>query len=77
MQHISHADDPTNFWGCAAENPESTYELTILFGDRGVPDRYRKMHGYIGQTPELVDNKVEWVYIQIHFKFKQGTGLIT
>ena len=49
----------------------------ILLGDRGIPDGYRKMHGYIGHTHKLVKSKGEWVYMQPHFKSKQGTGLIT
>jgi catalase len=49
----------------------------ILFGDRGIPDGYRKMHGYIGHTHKLVNKNGEWVYMQLHFKSQQGTGFIT
>jgi catalase len=49
----------------------------ILFGDRGIPDGYRKMHGYIGHTHKLVNKNGDWVYMQLHFKSKQGTGFIT
>jgi catalase len=49
----------------------------ILFGDRGIPDGYRKMHGYIGHTHKLQNKDGDWVYTQIHFKSKQGTGFIT
>jgi catalase len=49
----------------------------ILFGDRGIPDGYRKMHGYSGHTHKLVNKNGEWVYTQFHFKSKQGTGFIT
>lgn len=49
----------------------------VLFGDRGIPDGYRKMHGYIGHTHKLVNKNGDWVYMQLHFKSKQGTGFIT
>jgi catalase len=49
----------------------------ILFGDRGIPKGYRKMHGYIGHTHKLVNKNGDWVYMQLHFKSKQGTDFIT
>lgn len=51
-------DDSTNFWNYASQNPESVHQFLILFGDRGIPDGYRKMHGYIGHTHKLVNSKV-------------------
>jgi len=49
----------------------------ILFGDRGIPDGYRFMHGYAGHTMKLVNKDGDWVYTQMHFKSKQGTKFIT
>lgn len=49
----------------------------ILMGDRGIPDGYRFMHGYVGHTLKLVNKGGEWVYAQIHFKSQQGTKFIT
>jgi catalase len=49
----------------------------ILFGDRGIPDGYRKMHGYHGHTHKLQNKDGQWVYCQMHLKSKQGTGFIT
>ena len=51
--HLTHADDATNFWDFASQNPESAHQFLILFGDRGIPDGYRKMHGYHGHTHKL------------------------
>jgi catalase len=31
------------------------HQFMVLFGDRGIPDGYRKMHGYIGHTHKLVN----------------------
>ncbi|KAH7081311.1 peroxisomal catalase [Paraphoma chrysanthemicola] len=75
--HLTHADDSTLFWDYASQNPESVHQFMILFGDRGIPDGYRKMHGYIGHTHKLVNKNGDWVYMQLHFKSKQGTGFIT
>jgi len=75
--HLTHADDSTDFWGYASQNPESIHQFMVLFGDRGIPDGYRKMHGYIGHTHKLQNKNGDWVYTQIHFKSKQGTGFIT
>ncbi|OAL51850.1 peroxisomal catalase-like protein [Pyrenochaeta sp. DS3sAY3a] len=75
--HLTHADDSTLFWDYASQNPESVHQFMILFGDRGIPDGYRKMHGYHGHTHKLINKNGEWVYAQIHFKSKQGTAFIT
>jgi len=75
--HLTHADDATNFWDFASQNPESAHQFMILFGDRGIPDGYRKMHGYHGHTHKLQNKNGDWVYCQLHFKSRQGTGFIT
>lgn len=49
----------------------------ILMGDRGIPDGYRFMHGYVGHTLKFVNKDGDWVYNQIHFKSLQGTKFIT
>lgn len=46
-------------------------------GDRGIPDGYRFMHGYVGHTLKFVNKDGDWVYNQIHFKSLQGTKFIT
>ncbi|KAH7378253.1 peroxisomal catalase-like protein [Pyrenochaeta sp. MPI-SDFR-AT-0127] len=75
--HLTHADDSTFFWDYASQNPESIHQFMILFGDRGIPDGYRKMHGYHGHTHKLVNKNGDWVYAQVHLKSKQGTAFIT
>ncbi|KAF2818349.1 CAT1 catalase [Ophiobolus disseminans] len=75
--HLTHVDDSTNFWDYASQNPESVHQFMVLFGDRGIPKGYRKMHGYIGHTHKLVNKNGDWVYMQLHFKSKQGTDFIT
>lgn len=75
--HLTHADDSTMFWDYLSQNPESIHQVMILMGDRGIPDGYRKMHGYHGHSLKLVNKNGEWVYAQIHMKSRQGTAFIT
>ncbi|KAI6710020.1 hypothetical protein JHW43_007454 [Diplocarpon mali] len=75
--HLTHADDSTVFWDYLSQNPESIHQVMILFGDRGIPDGYRFMHGYLGHTVKLVNKQGEWVYCQFHLKSQQGTKFIT
>ncbi len=49
----------------------------ILFGDRGVPDSWRHMHGYSGHTFKLVKADGSFVYAQFHYISDQGTGFHT
>lgn len=75
--HLTHADDSTHFWEYASENPESIHQFMILMGDRGIPDGYRHMHGYAGHSLKFVNKNGEWVYVQLHFKSKQGIKYFT
>ncbi|KAK3114653.1 hypothetical protein LTR53_006823 [Teratosphaeriaceae sp. CCFEE 6253] len=75
--HLTHADDSTWFWDYLSQNPESVHQVMILMGDRGIPDGWRKMHGYAGHTLKLVNKNGDWVYAQMHMKSKQGTDFIT
>ncbi|KAK3377567.1 catalase-like domain-containing protein [Podospora didyma] len=75
--HLGSGDDSTMFWDYLCNNPESIHQVMILFGDRGIPDGFRFMHGYSGHTLKLVNKNDEWVYCQIHMKSMQGTAFIT
>ncbi|GAM85285.1 hypothetical protein ANO11243_032890 [Dothideomycetidae sp. 11243] len=75
--HMTHADDSTIFWDYLSQNPESIHQVMVLMGDRGIPENWRKIHGYYGHTMKLINKDGDWVYTQIHFKSKQGTGFIT
>lgn len=75
--HLASGDDSTMFWDYLCHNPESVHQLMILLGDRGIPDGYRKMHGYSGHTLKLINEKGDLTYCQIHFKSQQGTAFLT
>ncbi|CZS97531.1 probable CTT1-catalase T, cytosolic [Rhynchosporium agropyri] len=75
--HLTHADDSTVFWDYLSQNPESVHQVMILMGDRGIPDGYRHMHGYLGHSVKLINKNGEWVYCQLRFTSQQGTKFIT
>jgi catalase len=75
--HLTHADDATAFWDYFAQNPEAIHQVLILMGDRGIPDGYRHMHGYLGHSVKLINKNGEWVYAQFHMKSKQGVKWIS
>ena len=75
--HLTRADDSTMFWDYLSQNPESVHQVMILMGDRGIPESWRKMHGYAGHTLKLVNSKGEWVYAQMHMKSKLGASFVT
>lgn len=77
MNCFDTADDSTNFWDYLSNNPESIHQVMILFGDRGIPDGYRHMHGYYGHTLKLVNKAGEWIYAQFHLISDQGTKTLT
>lgn len=75
--HLTHMDDSTAFWDYLSQNPESIHQVMILFGDRGIPDGWRFMHGYLGHTVKLLNKDCEWVYAQFHILSDQGTKFMT
>jgi catalase len=75
--HLTGADDSTQFWDYLSQNPESIHQVMVLMGDRGIPDGWRFMHGYLGHTVKLVNKKGDWVYCQFHMISQQGTKFLT
>jgi len=75
--HLSGAEDSTMFWDYLSNNPESIHQVMWLFGDRGIPNGYRKMQGYSGHTFKLTNKQGKWVYAQIHLLSQQGVEFLT
>lgn len=69
---VTHLKDPDMFWDFITLRPETTHQVSFLFGDRGTPDGYRFMNGYGSHTFKLVNAKGEAVYCKFHFKSDQG-----
>ena len=68
------ADNVWDFWGLS---PESTHQVTWLFGDRGIPASYRHMNGYGSHTFQWNNAAGEVFWVKYHFKTDQGIQNLT
>ncbi|TGK14442.1 catalase [Leptospira stimsonii] len=64
--------NPFRMWDYWAKSPEALHQMTILFGDRGIPDGYRFMNGYGSHTFGLWNSRGERFWVKFHFKSMQG-----
>src|SRR5450432_719356 len=69
---MTNLKSPTMMWDFWSLSPESLHQVTILFGDRGIPDGYRHMDGFSSHTFSMINAKNELFYVKWHFKTKQG-----
>lgn len=63
-----------DFWG---HTPESTHQVSILFGDRGTPDGFRHMNGYSSHTFRWINKEGEAFWVKLHFKTLSGIKNLT
>ncbi|WP_329173380.1 catalase [Streptomyces decoyicus] len=68
------ADNVWDFWGLS---PESTHQVTWLFGDRGIPASYRHLNGYGSHTFQWNNAAGEVFWVKYHFKTDQGIKNLT
>ncbi|TGM96697.1 catalase [Leptospira dzoumogneensis] len=69
---ITGYKNPFRMWDYWAKAPEALHQMTILFGDRGIPDGFRFMNGYGSHTFGLWNKKGERFWVKFHFKSLQG-----
>jgi catalase len=67
-------DSVWDFWGLS---PETTHQVTWLFGDRGIPASYRHMNGYGSHTYQWQNAQGEYFWVKYHFKTDQGIKNLT
>jgi len=60
------------FWDFISSSPETTHQVTYLFGNRGTPDGYRKMNGYGSHTYKWVNAKGDDFFVKFHFITQEG-----
>ncbi|WP_055547975.1 catalase [Streptomyces sp. NBRC 110028] len=68
------ADSVWDFWSLS---PESTHQVTWLFGDRGIPASYRHMDGFGSHTYQWNNAAGEVFWVKYHFKTDQGIKNLT
>ena len=81
--HTQKRDPKTNMrsntamWDFWSLSPESLHQVTILFGDRGLPQNYRQINGYGSHTYSLINAAGERFWVKFHFKSMQGIAFWT
>ncbi len=73
----TNVQEPDNVWDFFCHSPEATHQFTWLFGDRGIPESYRKMDGFGSHTFQWVNAKGEAFWVKYHFKTNQGIKCLT
>lgn len=68
----THLKDRDAFWDFISLRPETTNQVTFLFGPRGTPDGFRHMDGFGSHTFKNVNEHGEAVYVKYHFLTNQG-----
>ncbi|XP_056639845.1 catalase-like isoform X2 [Diorhabda sublineata] len=64
------------FWDFITLREESMHSVLMMFADRGIPDSYRKMHGYGANTFAFVNAHGKVVYCKFHYLTIQGIGYL-
>lgn len=64
-------------WDFWTLSPESSHQVTILMGDRGIPKNWRHMDGFSSHTYMWVNAQGEKYWVKYHFKTNQGIEFLT
>ncbi|ODV97196.1 hypothetical protein PACTADRAFT_48946 [Pachysolen tannophilus NRRL Y-2460] len=64
--NLNQNTDSTMTWDYFVQNIESIHQVTYMFGDRGTPSSWGKMHGYSGHTYKMLNADNKLTYVQIH-----------
>jgi len=59
-------------WDYWSLSPESSHQVTVLMGDRGIPKSWRHMNGYSSHTYMWMNAKAVKFWVKYHFKTDQG-----
>ena len=73
----SNLRDPDMQWDFWTLSPESSHQVTLLMGDRGIPRSWRHMNGYSSHTYMWVNAGGERFWVKYHFKCDQGVEFLT
>lgn len=69
--------DPNMQWDFITQRPETINLNLIIFGDRGIPDGFRHMHGFGIHTFEVVNDNDVTYYVKFHYLTNQGIKNLT
>ncbi|KAJ6223418.1 hypothetical protein RDWZM_001963 [Blomia tropicalis] len=65
--------DYNSRWDFISLRPETLHVITIIYGDRGIPNGFRHMNGFGTNTFKLVNSKGKCVYNKFHWRTNQVT----
>ncbi|MCB5908777.1 catalase [Streptomyces pinistramenti] len=71
------SQEADNVWDFFGLSPETTHQVTWLFGDRGIPTSWRHMNGYGSHTFQWNNEAGEVFWVKYHFKTDQGVESLT
>ncbi|XP_066907479.1 catalase isoform X2 [Halyomorpha halys] len=74
---MTHLLDPNAMWDFISLVPETTFQIMMLFSDRGIPIGYRHMHGFGINTFFLVNANGTITYTRFHLRTNQGIQNLT
>ncbi|MCB9651838.1 MAG: catalase [Deltaproteobacteria bacterium] len=69
---VTNQQDPNRFFDFFQHQPESTFMLTQLYSDRGIPANYRQMDGSSVHALKLVNAKGEAFYAKLSWRSLNG-----
>jgi catalase len=67
--NMRSAKNNWNFW---TSLPEALHQVTIVMSDRGIPAKYRHMHGFGSHTFSFINSHNERYWVKFHFSSQQG-----
>ncbi|MFI7097968.1 catalase [Streptomyces sp. NPDC050161] len=71
------SQEAENVWDFFGLSPETTHQVTWLFGDRGIPASWRHMDGFGSHTFQWNNEAGEVFWVKYHFKTDQGIKTLT
>ena len=83
LNHAVKRDPRTNMrsannnWDFWTSLPEALHQVTIVMSDRGIPNSYRKMHGFGSHTFSMINAQNERVWVKFHMRSQQGIENLT
>ena len=83
LNHAVKRDPRTNMrsannnWDFWTSLPEALHQVTIVMSDRGIPNSYRKMHGFGSHTFSMINANNERVWVKFHMRSQQGIENLT
>ena len=74
---VTNVQDPNRIFDLLSYYPESTFMMTLVFSDLGIPASYRRMDGHSVNAYKFVTAKGKVCYVKFHWKSCQGIKNLT